>query len=181
MEIIFLYGIPGSGKLTIAKKLIERIGNRFKLFHNQMTVDIISSIIPFQHPKGFELNTQYRQLMVDACNDLNINLIMTYVYAYGERGDDEYIKSLIDKVETKGGKIMFVHLICREEIIFERIQNHDREQHKKVTNPEKLKKTMESREITKSIPYVENLTINTEITDPESSARKIISYFKINE
>ncbi|MEO1956129.1 MAG: AAA family ATPase, partial [Gammaproteobacteria bacterium] len=37
MKVIFLYGPPASGKLTIAKKLADKTG--ISLFHNHLTFD----------------------------------------------------------------------------------------------------------------------------------------------
>lgn len=179
VDLIFLYGLPGSGKLTIAKELVRLLGDRYKLFHNQMTVDIISPIIPFPHPKGFELNLAYRLLMIDACAELDINLITTYVYAFVDEGDDEYIQQVINKVEQSGGQVMFVHLACDEDIIFQRIQNPDRRVHRKVSQPESLKRTMERWDIKSPIPYVDNLTIDTGRLDPVESARRIINYYSL--
>lgn len=45
MKLIFLYGPPAVGKLTVAKELAALTG--FKLFHNHLTVDVATSI--FEH------------------------------------------------------------------------------------------------------------------------------------
>ena len=142
MRLIFLYGLPGSGKLTIAKELIKLLGEEYKLFHNQMTVDLISQFFKFATPKWSYLNGEYRRLMFEACAEEGINLVTTYVYASDYDGDDKYIKNLIQLVEKYNGEIFFVNLQCDLDTVFQRIQNEDRQKHKKVSDPKKLKETM---------------------------------------
>ena len=184
MELIFLYGVPGVGKLTIAKEIANIVGDRYKIFHNQMTVDIISPIIPFGTPIGFELNGKWRRDMLKACLDLNINLITTFVYAdedrEGDSGDRNYIEGLIDLIEKDGkGKIHFVHLICDLDLIFQRIQNQDRKQHRKVSDPAKLQSSLRRWELLKPIPGVQSLTIDTGKISAIQAAKQIISHLQL--
>lgn len=178
MDLIFLYGLPGSGKLTIAKELVKR-QPELKLFHNQMTVDIISPIIPFPHPRGFKLSEQYRLLMIDACLDLDISLVMTHVYAVTE--DDAYINKVIDLIDQKGGKAFFIHLVCDRETVFQRIQNPDRKNHRKVMNPAKLQTSLERWDLESPINFVDNLEIDTVTHTVTESAEIILNHYYNNQ
>ncbi len=179
MNLIFLYGLPGSGKLTIAKELIKQIGDEYKLFHNQMTVDLVSQFFPFATPKWSYLNGEYRRLMFEACAEEGINLITTYVYARNYDGDDKYVKNLIQLVEKSNGEILFVHLNCDLNTIYQRIQNEDRKKHRKVSDPEKLRETMSKWDLLSPIDYVNNLNIDTGVLHPQESAMKIIKHFNL--
>ena len=44
--LIYLYGPPASGKLTIAERVAERAGAR--LFHNHLTVDAARAVFGFR-------------------------------------------------------------------------------------------------------------------------------------
>ncbi len=48
MKVIFLYGPPAVGKLTIAKVIAEKTG--YKLLHNHLIVNPIAEIFPFENP-----------------------------------------------------------------------------------------------------------------------------------
>ena len=49
MRLIFLHGLPGVGKLTVAREL-ARLTN-YKLFHNHLAVDLVGSVFEFgTHP-----------------------------------------------------------------------------------------------------------------------------------
>ena len=43
MRLVFLYGPPAVGKLTVAKALARLTG--YKVFHNHLTIDLVASIL----------------------------------------------------------------------------------------------------------------------------------------
>jgi tRNA uridine 5-carbamoylmethylation protein Kti12 len=181
MKLIFLYGLPGSGKLTIGKELVKQLDDEYKLFHNQMTVDLVSQFFPFATPKWNFLNGEYRRLMFEACAEEGINLVTTYVYARDYDGDDRYIKNLIQLVDKYSGEILFVHLHCDLDTIFQRIQNEDRKKHRKVGDPEKLKDSMSKWDLLSPIDYVDNLIIDSGILTPQESAARIIEHYNLSQ
>lgn len=44
-QLLFLYGAPAVGKLTIAREISELAG--LPVFHNHLVVDAVSSVFPF--------------------------------------------------------------------------------------------------------------------------------------
>jgi hypothetical protein len=56
MKLIFLYGLPAVGKLTVAKELAS--ATSFKLFHNHLAVDLLLSVFDFGTPPFVELREQ---------------------------------------------------------------------------------------------------------------------------
>ena len=45
MKLIFIFGMPASGKLTVAKELSRLTG--YKVFHNHLAVDLLLSVFEF--------------------------------------------------------------------------------------------------------------------------------------
>jgi cytidylate kinase len=45
MELVFIHGPAGSGKLTVARELSRMTGLR--LFHNHLTVDAVTAVFDF--------------------------------------------------------------------------------------------------------------------------------------
>lgn len=45
MQLVFLYGPPGVGKLTVARDLAGL--TNFKVFHNHLTISLALSVFPF--------------------------------------------------------------------------------------------------------------------------------------
>ena len=48
MKLIFLYGLPATGKLTVAMELAAMTG--FRHFHNHLVVDLLLSVFDFGSP-----------------------------------------------------------------------------------------------------------------------------------
>jgi len=61
MRLVYLYGPPGVGKLTVARELVALTG--FKLFHNHLTVDLVRSLFPFDSEPYSRLMRQFRRDM----------------------------------------------------------------------------------------------------------------------
>ena len=181
MKFLFIYGLPGSGKLTISKEIVNLLGDEFKIFHNQMTVDIISQFFKFATPVWSRLNGQFRRLMFEACAEEGINLISTFVYAHDYEGDRDFVKDIIDLVERNGGEVLFVNLVCDEEIVFQRIQNPDRKKHRKVSEPHKLKDTMNKWDLLTPIDFVDNLTVDSGKLSAKECAKSIIAHYNLSE
>jgi len=58
MRLVFLFGLPGSGKLTVAREPSALTG--WKLFHNHLTVDLLLAVFPFGCKEFIELREQIR-------------------------------------------------------------------------------------------------------------------------
>ncbi len=62
MRFIFLHGLPGVGKLTVATELAKRTG--FRVFHNHLAVDLVESLFEFGSLPFVELRGKLRLKVV---------------------------------------------------------------------------------------------------------------------
>jgi tRNA uridine 5-carbamoylmethylation protein Kti12 len=53
MRIVILCGLPGMGKLTIAKELARL--TEYRVFHNHLVFDAVEALFPFGSPSFIEL------------------------------------------------------------------------------------------------------------------------------
>ena len=53
MNLIFMYGPPGVGKLTVARELSQLTG--YKLFHNHLVVNLVYAVFDFKTKPFVEL------------------------------------------------------------------------------------------------------------------------------
>lgn len=56
VKLVFLYGLPATGKLTVARELASITG--FPLFHNHLAVDLLLPVFPFGSTPFVELREQ---------------------------------------------------------------------------------------------------------------------------
>ena len=91
MKLIFLHGMPGVGKLTVARELAELTG--FKLFHNHLTVDLVGSVFPFGSRQFIALRESiWLDVFARTASENLAGLIFTFAY------DRSVPRDFIDKV-----------------------------------------------------------------------------------
>jgi hypothetical protein len=99
MRLLFIYGPPAVGKLSVAREVVALTGLR--LFHNHLTVDLVASVFPFgSEPFGRLVQAMRRTMIAEAARQ-DVDLSFTFVYAAGK--DDAIVRELIEPVQANGG------------------------------------------------------------------------------
>src|SRR5215212_4773424 len=109
MRAIFLYGPPGVGKLTIGGELAALTG--FKLVHNQLSVNLVDAVFPFQSPQWTRLLRRVRRDMFDEASLEGVELIVTGVYT-GTPDVAEAWRAMLEPIVARGGTVFWVRLTC---------------------------------------------------------------------
>ena len=118
MKLIFIYGPPAAGKLSVAKELAAATG--MKLFHNHLSIDCVGSIFEFGTPPYFKLIDKIRLDVIGEAAREKINgLIFTFVYAHPK--DKAFVDRVAQAVEKHGGRICLVQLYCDKSILEDRV------------------------------------------------------------
>lgn len=170
MKLIFIYGPPASGKLTIAEILSQQTG--IPLFHNHLSRDLVKDIYGDDLMKHYKLVDTIRLDVLDYCSQNETDLIFTYVY--GGEGDNANVKSFIRTIENNKGEVKFVELTANRQDLIDRVDNESRKRFKKLSDPVILADITEDMSIY-SIPFVDPLKINTSLLDANESAKRIVS------
>jgi shikimate kinase len=176
MKLIFLYGPPAVGKLTIAKLLEQKIG--YKLLHNHLIVNPIAEVFPFANPSNRLLVREFRLRIFEEAVKSDINLIATF----GIAGNDpfDHVADIIDTVESHKGKICLVHLTADQETILDRVEDKSRKDHGKNLSKEKLQEILkDNQDMFHKYSKKEHLSVNTKDTNPEEAVQKILAYYKL--
>lgn len=168
MKLIFLYGPPASGKLTVAEKLSAL--TKIPLFHNHLSRDLVGDIYGDNLTEHYDLVDQIRLAVLSHCASHNTDLIFTYVYE-GEP-DDDNVRQFVEAVEGNGGEVKFIELMADRKDLLERVGNDSRKRFKKLADPEVLAEITEDMS-NYSIPYVTPLRINTSEMSPDEAANLI--------
>lgn len=174
MKLVFLYGPPASGKLTIAEKLSSR--TNIPLFHNHLSRDIVKDIYGKDLMKHYRLVDQIRFDILEYCARQDTNLIFTYVYE--DKDDDNFVSHFIKVVENHGGEVAFIELKASREDLISRVGNDSRKRFKKLTDPEVMTRITEDLG-GYSIPFVNSIKINTSEMSPDDSANFIATQLEL--
>jgi len=171
MKLVFIYGPPATGKLTVAKELSKITG--YNIFHNHLTVDLIEPILKFGEKNFFEISSRLRLEMMELAAKNNVNLIFTFCYVR-DTHDDQFVKDVIKKVEKYKGKVCFVQLYSDKKELCKRVVGESRKAHGKIRTAKKLNSCLKQYNLFLPIPFVKNLNIdNTKI-----SAKKVATMIK---
>ena len=130
MMLVFIHGAPAVGKLTVARELSRLTG--FPLFHNHLTVDLVSSLFAFGTPAFVSLREQiWLAAFAEAARN-DLSLIFTF---NPERTvNQEFIQKTIDVVEAAGGRVVFVELTCSEDELEKRMEQPSRKEFGKLAS-----------------------------------------------
>lgn len=175
MKLIFLYGLPGTGKLTIARELANLTG--YKLFHNHLTVDLLLSAFEFGSKPFVELRESiWLSVFEEAATSLPA-LIFTFNPENSVR--QSFIEKAIQAVAARGGEVLFVEVVCDLAELERRMDTQDRRQHKKLVSLELYRKLQADGVFDSPKMPLPKLTLNSTQTSPRENAREIVARFSL--
>ncbi len=118
MKLFFLYGLPGTGKLTIARELAELTG--IKLFHNHLTVDLLLSVFEFGSAPFVELR---ERIWLSVFEEATALPAMIFTFNPENSVRQSFIQKTVETIESRDGEVFFVEVVCdpAEETCFARI------------------------------------------------------------
>jgi len=135
MKLVFLHGAPAVGKLTVARELARLTG--FRLFHNHLTVDLVSSLFPFGSEPFVLLREQiWLAAFAEAARN-NVSLIFTFNPERTVR--ERFVQDTLDVVGSAGGEVVFVELTCAEEELERRMADASRTEFGKLASVEQYR------------------------------------------
>src|SRR5687767_7927935 len=172
MKLIFLHGMPGVGKLTVALQLEKLTG--FKLFHNHLTVDLVGSVFEFGSQPFVELREKiWLEVFSQAAgNGLN-GLIFTFAYDRSVRRS--FIENVRNAFGTVDGDLFFVELKCSTDELERRITDPSRQRFGKLVSLEQFRELNQAGSfIDPGIP-LERLVLDTTHLSPSAAAETIVN------
>ena len=158
MHLVYLYGPPGVGKLTIGRHLVEQTG--YRLFHNHLAVDLAAALFARETPAYFELIREVRGAGFNAAAREGVSLVATGVH----RNTEAYhvaMQNMMAPVLELGGRPLFVQLNCERDEWLRRVQSEDRRSLNKITDPAFAESFMERFDLLTRMPFEPHLTIDT--------------------
>ena len=175
MRLVFLYGPPGVGKLTVAGELSSTTG--IPLFHNHLTVDCVASVFQRGTPSFGRLISHFRREVFAEAASVGVDLIFTYVYAHPVDHPD--VLAMTAPVLAGGGVVQYVQLSCAREVLLERVQAESRRAFRKLADPEAMRRLLETYDLATPIPLVPSLRLDTTDLPPAAAATQIVAHYAL--
>ena len=175
MNLVMIYGAPGVGKLTVAKELAAMTG--YRLFHNHLSLNCVSSVFDFDARPFWELVHQIRFSIFEAAARESVDMIFTFVYALEE--DDDFVRRVYELIERHGSRVCSVQLVCDKDVLERRVQAEERAQLFKINTAEGIRSLYDRYEMFTVIRGHESLSIDNTDVAPEEAAGRIAAHYAL--
>ena len=174
MQLVYIYGPPGVGKLSVARELAALTG--FRLFHNHLAANLASSIFAHQSEPYFRLIRQvWRDTFAEAVR-ADVDLICTAVYR-GRPEHDAFIRWMLEPIEAGGGRVAYVQLRCERDEWLRRVQSAARRELHKLVDAAAAVALAERVDLFARVPFEPGLDIDTTLLEPAAVASQIRAHF----
>lgn len=171
MKLIFLYGLPATGKFTIGEELARLTG--YKLMHNHFAADPLLSVFDFGSEPYIDLRETLWLAVFERAALTHIpGLIFTFVPEYTVR--PQFIPNLIEIATRTHIEIHTIEVTCPITEIKRRLGNPSRRPFQKLNSME-LFDALQSSGALSSVPMpAPDLTLDTSRFTPQEAAQQII-------
>ena len=176
MDLVFIYGPPAVGKLTVAKELEKLTG--YKIFHNHVTIDFALPIYEYGTKEFIEFNEGLRLQFFKEAIKANVKGVI-FTFCYGNPEDNEFVKNVIEIIESDFSRVCFVQLKADLSELKKRVVMESRKRHSKIVTVKALEKFISKSGIDDKIEFKEHLAIDTDKISAEKSAKEIKEYYRL--
>ncbi|HBD01360.1 MAG TPA: shikimate kinase [Lachnoclostridium sp.] len=126
MKVVFLIGNASVGKMTVGQELMKITDLR--LFHNHMTIEPVIEI--FGSYNGKIISRLREVVFEEYAASNNYGLIFTYMWAFDQKSDWDYIEHVKDIFRPYETEFYYVELVASREVRLERNATENRLQNK---------------------------------------------------
>ena len=173
-RLVYLYGPPAVGKLTVAKHVQESTG--FRLFHNHLTVDALVSVFVFGSLPFTEVLHRVRLDVFATAARTGVDVLFTNNSAWavddGRAKFAAFARTVRKTVEDNGGAVHFVRLFAPSNVLLERVSDESRQAHGKLLDPARLGQILDAHD-DRSL-HDDDLVIDTTAKEPVEAAAQIV-------
>ena len=122
MRLLFIFGAHAAGKMTVGQA-VSRI-TPMKLFHNHMTIEPVIEL--FGAYNGAVTECLRQVVFEEFVKTDNYGLIFTFIWAFEEPHDTEYVRALTKLYQDAGAQVDYVELLCPQEVRLQRNRTENR-------------------------------------------------------
>ena len=176
MEQYVIYGLPGVGKLAVARE-VARLRPGYKLFHIHLLADMLEPVFGFDGQGFIRLRDRIWPMVIEqVVADGLPGLVTTFVF---ERSlPEDMVPNVPDHVVEKGGSVRFVRLVCEKTENERRLQTAERTRFRKITSVDVFNRILDSGHFTTPEGLGDTLTLDTTHLSPAQAAERILQHWK---
>lgn len=172
MKVLFLYGRPGVGKLTVAR-LVAAASN-LRVFHNHLVVDTALALYDFGTPGFVALRAAlwdrcFRQLDADVDHPG-----VVFTFSPESTVPQAWLDGLFQRLGQAGHDVQVVELSCDEGVLEQRMASASRKRHGKLTSVEQYRALRDAGTFDTPVVPGERLRIDTTHLDAHATADRIL-------
>ncbi|MEY8354017.1 AAA family ATPase [Lachnospiraceae bacterium 54-53] len=183
MKVVFIIGNASVGKMTVGQELMKITDLR--LFHNHMTIEPVIEI--FGSYNGKIISRLREVIFEEFAASNNYGLIFTYMWAFDQQSDWDYIEHVKDIFIQYKTEFYYVELVASREIRLERNITENRLRNKAskrdinisnqilISDDEKYR--LESND--GEVPFDNYIKIDNSYISPDIVAQKIKMLFEL--
>lgn len=168
---ILIYGPPAAGKLTVAQALSENHGLR--LLDNHATLDPVLRLFPFGHPELDRTVETIRVTLYSAAARAGLSVVSTLVFAHPI--DRRLVANLQEAALEAGGRMSFVQLRTRREVLEQRVLEASRQGSEKIKDLRRLHALLDGHDLVTPI-HDDDLSIDNTHVSAEEAADLIANH-----
>jgi chloramphenicol 3-O-phosphotransferase len=167
VKLIFLYGLPATGKLTVARELSALTG--YKVFHNHLVVDLLLSVFEFGSEGFVQIREEIWLSVFRHARESGLpGLIFTFA---PERTVGE---GFVDEVVKLVGEVDFVKLVCPLPELMDRLDHPGRRERQKLTSRTMFEQLRVDGSFDDSYMPAPRVQVDTSTCSPGEAARRIV-------
>lgn len=181
MKLVMIFGDAAVGKMTVGQELMKMTD--LSLFHNHMTIEMVIDVLGY-----YDANVvnRLREVMFESFSESkNEGLIFTYMWAFDQKSDWDYVNHVSEIFERRGAEIYYVELVAPLEIRLVRNVSENRLKHKpskrdlEASNQRVMQTSSNYRIVSRDgeIPFENYIKIDNSYLSPKACAKMIAKRF----
>jgi hypothetical protein len=130
VRLIFIYGMPATGKLTVAREIAAK--TEFKLFHNHLVGDLLLSVFEFGSRQFVRLREEiWLSVLKEACSAG----VPGWIFTFAPEGtvQPSFVSEVEKVIDQANERLDFVELVCPLDELKRRMEDASRNEFGKLT------------------------------------------------